>query len=226
MRHNAYKAVLLSILVLLCLGVAACGNVRRDTSSKPDAASVAPIQNAITGDYDNDDYNNVPHTGDADNDDSKPTDRDNDSDNSTGSYYDSDDSGVRDFGHAADASDKQVITTLVERYYHVAAAEDGAAGCSMIMKSLERSLPEDLGRSPGPTYLRGKTCSAVMSKVFKQDHQQLAAYAAGLEITGVRIDGNRGIAVLGFKALPGRQMRLAREGHAWKLEGLLDSELP
>ena len=53
-----------------------------------------------------------------------------------------------------------------------------------------------------------------------------AAHAAELQVTGVRVDHASGVAVLGFKTLPGRQLRVAREGKVWKVDGLLDLELP
>jgi hypothetical protein len=226
MRPTVHEVLSLSTVVLLCMSLSACGS-RRVTGSTftSTAIEAAPIQNTVTGDYDSDDYNNVAHSGDGDNDDSKPQDRDNDSDNTTGSYYDRDDTARR-FGHAARASDKQAITALVRRYYAAAVAEDGAAGCSMIIAAVAKSVPEDLGRPPGPPYLRGTTCPAVVSKLFKQNRRQLAAYATALEVTSVRVEHDNGVAILGFKALPGRQVRLAREGGVWRFEALLDSELP
>lgn len=217
----------LCAIVLLCLSVAGCGSVGKGTVAVTTVASqAAPTERTITGDYDNDDYGGDAYYGDADNDDHRPTDRDNDSDNSTGSYYDSDDNSVRYFGHAADSADRYAITALIKHYYALAVAQDGVAGCSLIISGIARSIPGDLGRPPGPPYLRGDTCAAVLSKVFKENRRQLAAYAAALQVTGVRVAGNRALAVLGFKTLPGRQFHLAREGNAWKLEGLLDSELP
>jgi hypothetical protein len=224
-RFNHRKAVALAVSALFCLGAVACGSagkVHRSTSHTVTVSSLG----SLTGDYDNDDYT-VAHTGDGDSDDNhRPKDRDNDTDNKSGSYYDADDNVVRRYGHAADAVDEQAITALVKRYFAAAVAHDGAAGCSMILSTIARSIPEDIGRPPGEPYLRGDTCAAVLSKVFTLNSKQLGAYAAALEITGVRVDRDQGMAVLGFKTLPGREIPLAREAGTWKIAGLLDRELP
>jgi hypothetical protein len=225
MRFATHKMLSPLTIVTICLSVIACGG-----ESKRSGSATIPndtrTQSSIYGDYDGDDHSRFgSEDGDSD-DNGKPKDGDNDTDNSSGSYYDSDDDSVRHYGHAADTSDRSAIAALVKRYYAAAATEDGAAACSMILSNLVRSVPRDLGRPPGPPYLRGNTCAIVMSKIFKEHHLQLAAYAGGLEVTGVRVDHDHGLAVLGFKTLPGRQIRVAREARAWKLEALLDSELP
>jgi hypothetical protein len=222
------RAAWLPAIALLCLGMTACASSsQRRATVGTVAAEAMPVERTITGDYDNDDYGTSASSyGDADNDDHKATDRDNDSDNSTGSYYDSDDDALRYFGHAADSVDRRDIAALIERYYSQAVAQDGAAGCTMIVSGIAKSVPEDIGRPPGPPYLRGDTCAVVLSKVFKENRRQLMAYAASLRVTGVRVLGGRAVAILGFRALPGRDFHLLREGGAWKLESLLDGELP
>ena len=234
--HNAAGPL---ALVSVCLCVTACGvasnglGSRHHASSNPPSSSgaaavstsgLALTRSHIYGDYDGDDLGM--HGSDGDNDDnSNPKDRDNDSDNNSGSYYDKDDS-VREFGHAADVADRQAVAAVVERYFAAAASEDGATACSLIVSSLARSIPGDLGRPPGPPYARGRTCAIVMSKIFKVNHRQLRVYHAMLEVTGVRLGGDGGFAVLGFGTLPGREIRVTREKSVWKMDALLDSELP
>ena len=52
-----------------------------------------------------------------------------------GDYHDSDDDGVLGFGHAASATEERAIASLVERYYAVSAARDGAKACLMMAPS-------------------------------------------------------------------------------------------
>jgi hypothetical protein len=221
----------LGLLAGLCL--LGCGGMGGDTSSgsrpssSADRSSPAPADKSSYGDYDNDDYERADKYNDADNDDSNlPKDRDNDSDNSSGSYFDSDDNSVREFGHAANAADAHAITALVKRYYAAGAAEQGARACSMLALPIARSVPEVLGRPPGPPYLRGSTCAAVMTKVFEKNHRQVSAYAARLEVNGVRLADGLGLVILDFKTLPGREVEISRENGAWRIEALLDRELP
>lgn len=216
----------------LCL--TACGGQSVDPTSASRAksteghssanSSAFPVPRKAFGDYDKDDYG---VGDDADNDDSHtPKDRDNDSDNPTGSYFDGDDRHVLDYGRAANATERQAITGLVKHYYAAAAAADGTTACKILVASLANSVAEDLGQPPGPGYLRGDSCQAVMSKVFELNHAQLSAYAAKLDIATVRIEHDSGLVVMDFKDLPGRSLLVRREQGAWKIGELLDDELP
>jgi hypothetical protein len=227
----------LLVVAPVCLWATACSAGTNSTSAtvgtSPSAAltsasrTTARARNSVYGDYDNDDLVGG-RFGDADNDDSTgPRDRDNDSDNGSKSYYDQDDDSVRAFGQAANGEERRAISSLVRRYFAVAAAGDGAGACAMIVPSLRVAIPEDLGRPPGPSYARGDTCRTVVSRVFSVFHVQLAAYASRLAITAVRVEGDRGLVVLGFASLPGRQIGVIRvSGVGWKVETLLDRELP
>jgi hypothetical protein len=206
----------------------ASGAVRRSSSSSssaPDASARAiPPLRFLGGDYDNDDYER--RSNDADNDDlPKPRDVDNDADHGKGGHFDADDRAVLGFGRAASPADRRAIAALVERYYRVAAARDGARGCAMIVASLSKSLPEVLGGPAGLSYLSGKTCAQVLTKVFRQNHRQMAVFATGLRVSAVRMRGREAIVVMTFRRLPARQLRVVREDGAWKIGALLDAEL-
>ena len=229
------KATIALAATALSMGMIACGGSRDGTS----ASSVQTVRGTTTvatpaisrqrylaGDYDSDDQN-AGAGNDADNDDNvKPTDQDKDFDGNATGYYDSDDSGIRAFGHAANVTEQKAVVEMVERYYAAAAAADGAAACPMIVASLARAIPHDIGSPPGPPYARGKTCAVVMSKVFRENHRQLAAEAATLKVSGVRVEHGLVRALLSFTSLPGRWLSIAREGGAWKVHELLDRELP
>jgi hypothetical protein len=232
--ENFGASNLLPVLIVVLAGtcISGCGDAGRVYLRKvihSTSASIAdiPTQTDTTGDYDSDDYANGTHYDDADNDDNVMSkDGDNDTDNRTGTYYDRDDNSARGYGHMADARDGQSIRALVKRYYDAAARQDGAAACSIIVANVARAVPMDLGRPPGPPYLHGSTCPEVMSKILKQNRGQLTRYAAALKIIDVRVNGDHALAILGFNGLPGRQLRFARENHTWRLEVLLDRELP
>ena len=154
---------------------------------------------------------------------------DSDKDNDIGAPYDdTNNSGILNYGHAANATDERAIAALVKRYYATAVAGDGSKACSMIVSSLSKAVVEDYGHgSAGSPYLSsGKTCSAVMALLFKHSHSQLAAELPKLKVSHVRLLGDRGLAVLTFGAMPERQIPIGLEGHTWKVQALLDSELP
>lgn len=236
-RNNSPERHLI-VLVAVLLG---CGVVTGCGSTSPRSASrVASNAGTATtstsangfkprkfGDYDNDDYYNDASHGEGDNDDHKPTDRDGDSDNPTNSYYDSDDNSVRFYGHAVSDPERHVISALVERYYAAAAAENGATACTMISAPIVDSIPETLGGPAGPPYLQGnKTCAKIVSRLFAQNHEQLSTYDALLHVDGVRRSGDRVLVIMRFRGHPARQIAAVDEHGSWKIQALLDDELP
>jgi hypothetical protein len=212
-----------SVLTLLAIalfsaGVTACGGVSKGTGSVSQTSSGAVASSSTP-------VATAPSV--ASTQPNLKRDRDNDYDNSSNSYYDKDDSVILGYGHAAGAADRQAVAAVVKRYYAAAAAGDGAKGCSLIYSIYAETIPENYGRPPaGPPALRGKTCAEVMSKVFKQRQPQLAADSATLKVTGARLEGNRGWALMSFKTMPARSILVHRERGAWKIYALLDSELP
>jgi hypothetical protein len=194
--------------VLLSVCVTACGGSSKETGSISHASSeaAAPYPTS-TPDF---------------------TKADADKDNDIGAAADdSNNNRVFDYASPANPTDKRAITGLVKRYYAAAGAEDGTRACSMLYSTFAESVPEDYGRSAGPPYLRGgKTCAAVMVLLFKHLHHQLSVEIPKLKVTHVRLQQHHGLAALSFGALPERQILVGREGHNWKIEMLLDSELP
>ena len=190
---------------LLSVGTSACGNAYKGAGSASRVSSTPKAPSAST---------------------QKETKADRDKDNDGSPDGDTNNS-LLDFGHAANAADSRTITALIKRYYAIAAAEDGAKACSMIYSSFAKSVPEDYGTSPpGPPYARGTTCPAVLTRVFKHFHSRIMVKLSKLDVFRVGIKGRQGVAVLHFGAMPEREITVAREGHTWKLDALVDSEVP
>lgn len=202
-RFSSLLAV--ALLLFVCLG--ACGEAGRDTHSGSQVTfnatttattSGTTVSNAVT----RHDLGKSDNDGDGDN-------------------GDDDDR----WGHAASEADREAVVALVKRYYGFAAAGDGGAGCALIYSLLAEEIPELYGEPPGPPSLRGGTCAAVMSKVFKQKHRQLVADTASIDVIGVRAKRLRGLALLRFKGSPERDIPVHREHNAWKINALLDGGL-
>jgi hypothetical protein len=144
-----------------------------------------------------------------------------------------DDSRMRKYGHAASAVDKWDITALVKSYYPLAASGNGVTACSLIHSALAKNptitkvIPPDyLTPPPVPRVLLGESCAQATSLIFAHEHQLLAMKTATLQVTGVKVKGDNGVAMLGFRTTPERWIPVAREGHVWKIDALLDHELP
>jgi hypothetical protein len=140
---------------------------------------------------------------------------------------DHDDHITEKYGHAAPAADRRDVIALTKRYYAAAVAGDGAQACSMMLGSLARSVPASYGGPGGSPELRGTSCVAVLSKLFRREHSVLVAEAPSLRVTKVRLHGNGGLALLSFKTTPEpREISVSLEGSAWKMASLLDASLP
>jgi hypothetical protein len=207
------------LIALLGLSVSACGGAGKRTSS----ASQSPSGASVTGGAATSTASRIEPTGGY---------LRGDDDTDETNHKDEDDHGARNYGHAASAADRRAIAALVKRYYATGVAGDGAAACALIYSGLAKS--PNLGEAaeaayppaPGVPPLRGESCARIMSLLFKEDHQRLAADIEGIEVTSVRVKGSRGLALLGFRTAPERQIPVRRERGTWKIEALLDKELP
>jgi hypothetical protein len=198
------------LAIVLSLGPVACGSGGHSGSPSRPASSSAtpegvstPASGGPAGSY-------LKVDGDKDNDDSDhPISR-------------LDDDGVllNQYGGKASRADRQAVAAVLEGYYAAAAAEEGAKACAL----LDPSLAEGLAVAPRPG--AGKTCAAGVSALYKQQHAQLAADAASMVVTEVRVKGDLGLAVLGFRAKPEGEILVERERGAWKVDALFDSQLP
>jgi hypothetical protein len=129
------------------------------------------------------------------------------------------------WGYAASPVYRRAVVALLERYYALASAGDGAAGCSLTYSLLAEEIPELYGEPPGPPGLRGSTCEQVMSKLFRQKHRQLVADSATLEVIGVRVKRLRGLALLHFRGSPERDIPVHLEHGAWRVDAVLDGAI-
>jgi hypothetical protein len=222
-------AAVLALLVggALCASIAACGGAAQVTATDPAAIPPSP---SLTGDYDGDDeYHADPRRKDADNDDSNaPKDKDNDTDASGGGPFDADDHAMLHFGHLANPAEWRAIAALMRRYFAAADAQDGAAACAMFAPALVRSTSTMLGGATDiARYLRGQpTCAGLMARMFAHYHREIAAHAARLSVSRVRVQLNEGLVGLSFGTLPEAELRVQRVGGVWKVENQLDTELP
>jgi hypothetical protein len=132
-----------------------------------------------------------------------------------------DDNHISTYGYEATEPDKREITALVKRYFAVASADNGAAACSMIYSTIAKSIAEDYGKPPADPALRGKTCSVVLSKLFKHVPGQSIADLATTKVTGVRLKGNFGFVQLSSRRMPTGRIVVEREGATWKIDQVI-----
>jgi hypothetical protein len=193
------RLTVLTILTttMLSTGILACGNTSRNTAAQDtsNAAAANPTENANSS---------TTHKND----------RDNDNDNND------DDQHVLAFGHIADTVNNQAITTLLNHYYTAAAAENGAKACTLLTPFIAETVVEVDGNAPA---LKGKTCAAVMTKLFKNQHRDLVEKNANLKIIRIGIEGDRSLVALEFPEVPEvRQITVRYNHNKWTVLHLLD----
>lgn len=138
-----------------------------------------------------------------------------------------DDQEIEIYGRPASPAERQSAIAFAQSYFAAAAAENGAAACQLLVPSLASSLGGKYEKAPNPSYLGGKNCTEVMTKLFEHRHKLMAAEAAGLEVTDVRVTSRTAFILLAFKGIRERRyMGVERDGNMWKLEALIDSQYP
>lgn len=196
LRHCGQIPVVLLVLGLLALGVAACGGAKQTPRA---AAARAAAPRARTQEAQ--EAKAGPPPG-----------------------FDRDDSPFLDAARPASAAVSQAITTVVNRFYKVAAEDNGAAACSLLLPSLAAATPLDYGGSVGPAYLRGgKTCAEIMTRLFKYAHAQLAG---SIVVTGVRATSNLAYVLLHSVTLPYPYVTVEKYRGTWKVTNLIGATLP
>jgi len=135
---------------------------------------------------------------------------------------DEDDSAILNFGHAVSPRVESELIALTKRYYALALAGNGAKACSMLYSATATEVvveQDDWGVS-------GKTCPVVMSKIFQQRHQQIAAELRSFNVVRVRSDGLSGYLVVRTPISPvAREFSARRVGRAWKVGQPLDRKM-
>jgi hypothetical protein len=161
---------------------------------------------------------------DADGDGVK-NDGDGDGDGAARGHFDKDDSIILRLNHRARAGDRRAIASLFDRYYALAAADDGADACRLMYPVLVRSLPEDEARRGyGPRFEQGlTTCPAIMSALFKHSHGE---FSAPVKVVAVHVKGDRAIVLIDSSAMPLRVMEAERQGKSWKIDRFAPAALP
>lgn len=152
-------------------------------------------------------------------------------DNATRQTEENDDEEVEHYVHRANAYEWHEAKAFVKAYYAAALKEDGAAGCALLVPSLAEKLPNAYASSPTLSYLQGKTCPEVMTKLFTHRHKLIEAEARGVEVTDVRsADVKTAFILLAFKGIRERRFmgveRIGSPNGPMKLEAPQDSPYP
>jgi hypothetical protein len=203
--------LVLSLLVcaLLALAMLACGGSGGD-SEKQSSAHSAPLVElpkiATKADPDED----------SDNYPKEQPDRD------EVPYY-----KTEPFGHPADAAETRAVATVVGRYYADAAREDGATACRLLYAPRAETIAAEYGGLSDTENKPGATCGSGLSRLFKQLHGLLSSESAGLSVSALRVEFNKGSVQLRLAHVSTpHYIEVHRERGVWKLDMLVDLDRP
>lgn len=122
------------------------------------------------------------------------------------------------YGHPASAADKAAVAQVVKAYYASLSSGHEAAACSMLSNRIEGLLERSVKRSP---LLHGKGCIGAYKLLFGRRPGRPNVVASTVSVTGVRVSGDRGYALVATRSIPSGQIRIEREHGSWKIGSLI-----
>lgn len=132
------------------------------------------------------------------------------------------DTSIQTYGHKAAASDTEAIASIVRRYYSALGAGNGGGACELLSASIAGMIVRTFGSSPA---LHGKGCGTILQALFKSGPARVSL-RKGVEVTAVRVNGDRAFALLHGPTISSGEIPMLREGGSWKVNALMGSSLP
>ena len=130
---------------------------------------------------------------------------------------------VRSYGTKADAAAETAIATAVKDFYAAKSAGDGAQVCTLLASATRKALVETLaGSGEG----KGEACSSIVAPLLADQEPGYRDRIAGVQVTGVRVRGDSGLALIKVKATPEDVIPVRRENGSWKVAALAGSQVP
>ena len=130
---------------------------------------------------------------------------------------------VRSYGTKADAASETAIATAVKDFYAAKAAGDGAKACALLARATREAMIDTLAQSGRR---EGKGCPAILAALLADQDPRYRERLAGVEVTGARIQEDRGLALIDIEAVPEEVIPVRREDGSWKVAALAGSEIP
>jgi len=130
---------------------------------------------------------------------------------------------VRSYGTKADDADETAIATAVKDFYAAKSAGDGARACALLARATREAMIDTLAQSGQG---EGEGCGAVLASLLADQAPRYRDRIAGVEVTGARVKGDRGLALIEIEAVPEEVIPVRREDGSWKVAALAGSEIP
>jgi len=127
---------------------------------------------------------------------------------------------VRTYGTKADAEAEAEIRAAVQDFYAAKSAGDGARACALLARPAREAMVDTLARSGR------QGCPAILASLLADQDARYRDRIAGVEVTGVRVREDRGLALIEIEATPEDVIPVRREDGSWKVAALAGSAIP
>ncbi len=136
--------------------------------------------------------------------------------------YDRDDIPTLYFGHDASPADRRAVVGLVRSYYTAVAADNGTRVCSLTSPLISESLVEKSDQSQGTPSPQAETCATAMSRLLKSQRHGRQSPDGEMhhKVIEVRVNGRKGLALMGRASRVEASLMVLREEGAWKVDTL------
>jgi hypothetical protein len=131
---------------------------------------------------------------------------------------------VEDFGEEASPEDRDAAATTVQGFLGAQADGDSATACSLMSTSTKENLE---------LFLEGEaresvenSCAELVEALRAQIPAKTLAQGERVEVTGVRIEGDRGYVLYRDAEGTDSAFAVVREGSAWKVGVIVGTPLP
>ena len=129
----------------------------------------------------------------------------------------------RTYGGQADEAAKSDIAAAVKDFYAAKAAGDAARACALLAGVTREALVETMARSSA---VKGKDCAAIVGRLLTGQEPGYRERIKGVEVTGARVSGDRGLALIDIEAIPEEVIPVRRESGSWRVAAIAGSEIP
>jgi len=132
--------------------------------------------------------------------------------------------GVETFGEEAGPGDRDAAATTVERFLRAQADGDSATACSLMSASTKQNL-EVFVEGAASESLK-LPCTKLVEALRSQIQAKTLAQGDRIQVTGVRIEDDRGFVLYRDARGTESAFPVVREGSAWKVAAIAGQSLP
>jgi hypothetical protein len=129
---------------------------------------------------------------------------------------------IENYGSEADADTKAAIARAVQDFYVARSTGDVAQACTLLSRAIRQELVQRLGE---PGQAGDRQCPAALAQLLRNTPARYRARLKQAEVTGARVKGDRGFALIDITAVPEHFIPVERENGAWKVAAVAGSSL-